>query len=76
MVCKDDWEARHPEEFIRPIPDQQKLPWTRPEGSDNVTATVCTPTGRQGLAGYGTAGCAIVGLDLGYRGLIDITHNG
>jgi len=34
MVCSEDWEPRHPQEMIRPIPDQNKLPWTRPEGTD------------------------------------------
>jgi len=33
MVCASCWEPRHPQELIRPIPDQNKLPWTRPEGS-------------------------------------------
>lgn len=31
MVCPEDWEIRHPQEMIRPIPDQNKLPWTRPD---------------------------------------------
>lgn len=75
MVCDTDWETRHPQEFIRPLPDQQKLPWTRPEGTDQFI-TVCTPVGRQGVAGYGVAGCAIAGLNLGYTGINDITHNG
>lgn len=34
MVCMQDWEIRHPQELIRPIPDQNKVPWTRPEGTD------------------------------------------
>ena len=34
MVCSRDFETRHPQELIRPISDQQKLPWTRPEGTD------------------------------------------
>jgi len=34
LTCLDDWETRHPQEKIHPIPDQQKLPWTRPEGTD------------------------------------------
>ena len=35
MVCRDDWEIRHPQELIRPIQDQAKLPWTRPEATDS-----------------------------------------
>lgn len=65
MVCKEDWELRHPQELIRPIPDQQKLPWTRPEPTDNYLP-VCTVTGIQGIAGYGVAGCAVAGRRIGY----------
>jgi hypothetical protein len=74
MVCPEDWEQRHPQELIRPIQDQNRLPWTRPEGTNQFIAS-CTPTGRQGVAGLGVTGCAIAGLDLGFRGLEDITHN-
>ncbi len=31
MVCRRDNELRHPQELIRPVPDQTKLPWTRPD---------------------------------------------
>src|SRR3990167_10513331 len=37
MVCDIDWESRHPQELIRPIPDDPKLPWTRPEPTDRFT---------------------------------------
>ncbi len=30
MVCKDDWEPRHPQDFVRGVPDIQTPPWTRP----------------------------------------------
>lgn len=34
MVCKDDWEPRHPMDFIR-VPNPEKAPpWTRPESAD------------------------------------------
>jgi len=73
-VCDDCWEPRHPQELTRPIPDQPALPWTRPDpaaGDADLESYVqdgfCTPTGRQGIAGYGQAGCMVVGLDLGYR---------
>jgi hypothetical protein len=69
-VCADDWEPRHPQELIRPVPDQQPLPWTRPDNdpvywfSGNTTDGCTTLTG-QGVAGYGTAGCARAGINLG-----------
>lgn len=34
IVCDDDWETRHPQEFVRAVPDQPKLPFTRPEPVD------------------------------------------
>lgn len=34
MVCREDFELRHPQESIRVLPDQNKLPWTRPEPND------------------------------------------
>lgn len=70
-VCDTDWESRHPQELIRPIPDQPALPWTRPEGNDNFVTLSgmpgCTVIGSQGVAGIGIAGCAIAGRDLGIR---------
>jgi hypothetical protein len=66
MVCKDCWEIRHPQDLIRPIPDQAKLPWTRPESTDqfiSVTYTAdhsCPINGEFAQADYGAADCAIV----------------
>ena len=31
MVCKWDWESRHPQEFIRAIHDEIPLPFVRPD---------------------------------------------
>lgn len=28
------WEERHPQEFVRGVPDRQAPPWTRPEAED------------------------------------------
>lgn len=77
MVCQDDWEPKHPQLMLRPIPDQQKLPWTRPEPSD-ITAysNVCTVKGSQGIAGYAIAGCARAGVNYGVTGNLSITSNG
>ena len=35
MVCGKDWEARHPQDFIRSRPDKQSVPWSRPEKTDS-----------------------------------------
>lgn len=34
MVCDRCWESWHPQELIRPLPEQQKLPFTRSEATD------------------------------------------
>lgn len=30
IVCKDCWEPRHPQEFVRAIRDRQTVPYSRP----------------------------------------------
>ena len=30
MVCPPDWETRHPQDFVRSVPDAQTPPYTRP----------------------------------------------
>jgi hypothetical protein len=72
MVCDQDWEQRHPQELIRPIADQNKLPWTRPEGSDQfITPTYnpailqyCTLDGQFSNSDHATSDCAVVGNNL------------
>jgi hypothetical protein len=34
MVCQDDWEPRHPQDFVRGVADFQAPPYTRPESTD------------------------------------------
>ena len=36
MVCKEDWESRHPMDFFKGRPDDSSVPWSRPdtEGED------------------------------------------
>lgn len=68
MVCSKDWEMRHPQELIRPLPEQPKQPWTRPESTDQYLTVdydnlpfECSLTGVFCQADYATADCAIVG---------------
>lgn len=61
------WEIRHPQEMIRPIPDQQALPWTRPEGTDifvdqSFLTSDCSETGIYSQADYGEADCMTADL--------------
>jgi hypothetical protein len=44
-TCREDWEIRQPQDFVRGIPDEQPLPWTQPENPDNFNGAPYTPTG-------------------------------
>lgn len=67
-VCRDDWEQRHPQDFIRPIKERNSVPWTRPRPED-LDIDTCTIFGVNAVAGIGTSGCAIAGYDNGQREL-------
>lgn len=68
MVCKDDFEVRHPQELIRPIKERNSVPWTRPRPEDD-NVEVCTLLGVTAIAGQAVAGCMIAGYDNGIRTL-------
>jgi hypothetical protein len=48
MVCKDDWEPRHPSEFFRPPKADISVPWERPDdagaGGTNYDGETVPPT--------------------------------
>ena len=59
MVCPHDWEPRHPQDFLRAVPDRQAVPWSRPETTDVfVEGPACPYPTFGGIADYGTADCA------------------
>jgi hypothetical protein len=62
MTCPSCWESRHPQDFVRGVPDDPRPPWVRPEGEDTFIA-YCTLAGSSGYAGFGIAGCMIAGND-------------
>lgn len=45
LVCQDDWEPRHPQEFVRPRPDDQSVPFTNPEPADVFVDVTFDQTG-------------------------------
>lgn len=60
LVCKDDWETRHPMDFIR-LPDEKiGVIETRPQPDDVFVnpSLYCTFDGLMGIADQGTADCA------------------
>lgn len=34
IVCREDWEPRHPQDFVRGKRDNQRVPHPRPEPDD------------------------------------------
>lgn len=56
MVCPQDYEVRHPQDFVRGVPDSQIVPWVRDEASDTFTQVCYTYSG---VAGWAIARCAI-----------------
>ena len=64
MVCPNDWEPRHPQDFLRAVPDRQAVPWSRPQTPDVFTGPMCPYPTSGGLADFGTADCAQADLAL------------
>lgn len=61
MVCAEDFELRHPQDFLKVRPDHQNVPWVRPEGMDVFLHDACTITGLSSIANLAVAGCSIAG---------------
>ena len=57
MCCPDDWEIRHPQDFVRGVPDNMSVPWSRPESSDSFIF-ICTRQTSSCFAGMAAADCA------------------
>jgi hypothetical protein len=34
MCCHQDWEMRHPQDFVRGVEDRMDVPWSRDEATD------------------------------------------
>lgn len=58
MRCPEHNEPRHPQEYVRAVPDIQTPPWTQPMPAPEFIA-VCYPNGVTAIADYAVADCAI-----------------
>lgn len=58
MVCPHDYENRHPQDFLRAVPDRQAVPWSRPQTPDVFVQGLCPYPTSSGEADVGTADCA------------------
>lgn len=64
MVCPEDFELRHPQEFVRVRPEKISTPWARPEPADQYTAPACFLWNQSAYSGLSTSGC----MQAGYTG--------
>ena len=56
--CKKCNEPRHPQDYVKAVPDIQTPPWTQPLDTPTYIA-VCGPNGRTAISDYAVANCAI-----------------
>lgn len=58
MVCKQDYEIRHPQDFLRVRGDKPSVPWARPEPDDDFVS-ICYIWGRSAYADLAEADCMV-----------------
>ena len=58
MVCKEDWESRHPSDFFRAPKEDTSVPWTRTDaaesGGTDIAGNTFPPTENTDATGIGT----------------------
>ena len=61
-VCADDWEMRHPQDFLRSKPEVISVPYTRKQPDVFITVPYgCTVEGLTAIAGEAVVNCSVVG---------------
>lgn len=55
LVCRDHWEPRHPQDYVKSTPDQMGVPNAQPQ-ADTYTF-FCTAWTSSAMADYGVADC-------------------
>jgi hypothetical protein len=74
MVCQDDWEADHPQKFLRVKEDKQYVPFVREEPEENYIADFCDFWTSSALADFGVADCAYAGGNDSVERLIELYY--
>lgn len=57
--CPEHNEPRHPQDFVRAVPDDQSVPWAQPDTDTDLA--ICTFNGVSAIPGYALPGCMIPG---------------
>lgn len=60
-ACKKDWEPRHPQDFVKAVPDNPSVPWAQPENWAYAGPNICTPPGSTAIPAEATPGCMTPG---------------
>jgi len=58
-VCREHWEARQPQDFVRSVPDNQTPPWVQPQS--DTFLPMCTPMTSSAVPGKAGPGCMVPG---------------
>jgi len=58
-VCPEHWEARHPQDFVRGIPDIPSVPWSQPDAWNYVGPVICSIPAASAIPGSMGPGCSI-----------------
>lgn len=72
MTCSEDYETRHPSDFIKVPTEKITVPWSRPEPTDTFVSHVCTMPGSTAYAEYAMADCAITGNNPSLSVVVDV----
>jgi hypothetical protein len=71
VVCDEDFEHRHPQDFIKVRQDKITVPFLRPRPTDTFVSVsyqgntlTCTPMSKFAISGTATSGCTVVGTRL------------
>ena len=76
MVCEADWEADHPQKYIRVTETSQAVPYVR-EQQDDTFVTVCYLWGISAYADLAEADCALAdNTDYSYDFLLQLKNAG
>lgn len=57
--CPEHNEPRHPQDFVRAVPDNVAPAWIQPQNDTNLQ--ICTFNGQSAIPGVGIPGCMIPG---------------
>ena len=74
MVCKEDYEVRHPQTFLRVQREKISVPWARPYPAEDTYLLVCYLWTQSCYADLATADCSKADYTpLAYAQLLDMS---